>query len=148
MSAAGPVVRFRRITTDAKIPEYQSEGASGMDLHSTESFSLAAHATCMISTGIGVMIPEGYEGQVRARSGLAAKFGIGVVNGPATIDSDYRGELKVLLVNHSRDSFFINHGDRIAQFVIAPVARAEILEVDEFPGTKRGESGFGSTGVA
>ena len=130
------------------LPRYASDGAAGCDLHAAvdEPMILAPGERAAVPTGIALAIPEGFEGQVRARSGLALRHGIACVNAPGTIDSDYRGEVKVILGNFGREPFEIRRGDRIAQVVFAPVVRAEIQEVDELSDSARGAGGFGSTG--
>ena len=130
------------------IPRYQTEGSAGLDLHAAVAAdsSIEPGRVGQIPCGLQLAIPAGFEGQVRPRSGLA-KSGITVANAPGTIDSDYRGELCVLLVNLGAASFTVKRGDRIAQLVIAPVARADLRVVDELPGTARGAGGFGHTGV-
>jgi len=128
------------------LPAYATTGAAGMDVVSAEDVVLRPGARHAVATGFSVAIPEGYEIQVRPRSGLALKHGITVPNSPGTIDSDYRGELKIILANLSDDSFPIQRGDRIAQLVLAPVTLAEWEEVDDLDATARGEGGFGSTG--
>lgn len=129
-----------------ELPAYATEGAAGMDVLSAEDVLLAPGARHAVATGLAVAIPQGYEIQVRPRSGLALKHGVTVPNTPGTIDSDYRGELKVILINHGKVAFEIRRGDRIAQLVLAPVVRASWLKVDELDETARGEGGFGSTG--
>ncbi|MEO7453712.1 MAG: dUTP diphosphatase [Fimbriimonadales bacterium] len=129
------------------VPEYASTQAAGMDLRANEAVELAPMARFAVGTGIRVAIPEGYEGQVRPRSGLALKKGLSIPNAPGTIDADYRGEVKVILINLSGEPIKIERGDRIAQLVICPIVRAELLVCDELPETSRGEGGFGSTGV-
>ncbi len=128
------------------LPAYATAGAAGMDVVAAEDVVLRPGARQAVATGFSVAIPEGYEIQVRPRSGLALKHGITVPNSPGTIDSDYRGELKVILANLSDDSFPIQRGDRIAQLVLAPVTLAQWEEVDDLDATARGEGGFGSTG--
>jgi dUTP pyrophosphatase len=130
------------------LPRYQTPDAAGMDLHAAVDgpMQVAPGAVVAVPTGLAMAIPRGFEGQVRPRSGLAAKHAVTVVNAPGTIDSDYSGELKVLLINHGREPFEIRPLDRIAQLVIAPVSQAELVEVDELPKTERGAGGFGSTG--
>ncbi|MBU0669310.1 MAG: dUTP diphosphatase [Alphaproteobacteria bacterium] len=128
------------------LPAYATPGAAGMDVVAAEAVELAAGARHAVATGFALAIPEGYEIQVRPRSGLALKHGIGVPNAPGTIDSDYRGELKIILVNHGAESFAVARGDRIAQLVLAPVVRAGWEEVADLDPTDRGEGGFGSTG--
>jgi dUTP pyrophosphatase len=128
------------------LPAYATPGAAGMDVVAAEAVELAPGARHAVATGFALAIPEGYEIQVRPRSGLALKHGIGVPNAPGTIDSDYRGELKIILVNHGAESFAVARGDRIAQLVLAPVVRAGWEEVADLDPTDRGEGGFGSTG--
>jgi dUTP pyrophosphatase len=128
------------------LPGYATAGAAGMDVLSAEDVTLAPGARHPVATGLSVAIPPGYEIQVRPRSGLALKHGISVPNTPGTIDSDYRGELKVILINHGAEPFPIHRGDRIAQLVLAPVTIAEWHEVAELDSTDRGAGGFGSTG--
>ena len=132
--------------TPLDLPRYQTEGAAGMDLRADEPIDLAPGERRLVPTGIAVAIPPGFEGQVRPRSGLALKLGIGLVNAPGTIDSDYRGEVGVILVNFGAQAVSLARGERIAQLVVAPVARATVQEVTELPGTGRGGGGFGSTG--
>jgi dUTP pyrophosphatase len=128
------------------LPAYATDGAAGMDVVSAEDVDLAPGARHAVATGLSVAIPAGYEIQVRPRSGLALKHGVTVPNTPGTIDSDYRGELKVIMINLGTDTFAIRRGDRVAQLVLAPVTRGSWLEVDELDATARGEGGFGSTG--
>jgi dUTP pyrophosphatase len=128
------------------LPVYATEGAAGMDVVAAEDVTLPQGSRHAVATGLAFAIPVGFEIQVRPRSGLALKHGITVPNTPGTIDSDYRGELKVILINHGDQAFEIRRGDRIAQLVIAPVTRASWLEVEELDDTARGEGGFGSTG--
>lgn len=128
------------------LPAYATPGAAGMDVVSAEDVTLAPGARHAVATGLALAIPQGYEIQVRPRSGLALKHGITVPNTPGTIDSDYRGELKVILINHGPDPFVIARGDRIAQLVLAPVVQAVWDEVEEHDATARGAGGFGSTG--
>ena len=149
MSLASSVsVRIKRLAhgADLDLPGYATAGAAGMDVVSAEDLTLAAGARHAVATGLSVAIPPGYEIQVRPRSGLALRHGISVPNSPGTIDSDYRGELKVILINHGSEAFEIRRGDRIAQLVLAPVTQASWLEVEELDETARGEGGFGSTG--
>lgn len=129
-----------------ELPVYATEGSAGMDVLAAEAVTLKPGERHAVATGIAVAIPPGFEIQVRPRSGLALKHGIGVPNAPGTIDSDYRGEVKVILINHSSDTFTVKRGDRIAQLVLAPVVRASWLKVDELDETARGKGGFGSTG--
>ncbi len=128
------------------LPAYASAGAAGMDIVAAEDVTIAPAARHAVATGFAVAIPAGFEIQVRPRSGLALKHGITVPNTPGTIDSDYRGELKVILINHGSAPFAILRGDRIAQLVLAPVTQASWLEVTELDETARGAGGFGSTG--
>lgn len=129
-----------------ELPAYATQGAAGMDVLAAEDVSLAPGARHAVATGLAFAIPPGFEIQVRPRSGLALKHGITVPNTPGTIDSDYRGELKVILINHGAETFEVRRGDRVAQLVVAPVTRASWLKVDELDVTERGEGGFGSTG--
>ena len=128
------------------LPAYATDGAAGMDVVSAEAVTLAPGARHAVATGLALAIPQGYEIQVRPRSGLALKHGITVPNTPGTIDSDYRGELKVILINHGTEPFVIARGDRVAQLVLAPVVQAAWDEVGELDATARGAGGFGSTG--
>ena len=141
-------VRIRRLPhgADLPLPAYATIGAAGMDVVSAEDVIIAAGARHAVASGFAVAIPEGYEIQVRPRSGLALKHGITVPNTPGTIDSDYRGELKVILINHGAEDFAIARGDRVAQLVLAPVTQARWTEVDDLDETARGAGGFGSTG--
>ena len=133
---------------DLPLPAYATDGAAGMDVVSAEDVTIAPGARHAGATGLSMAIPHGYEIQVRPRSGLAFKHGITVPNTPGTIDSDYRGELKVLLINHGAQAFPIARGDRVAQLVLAPVVQAAWDEVEELDTTERGAGGFGSTGGA
>lgn len=128
------------------LPAYATDGAAGMDVLAAEDVTLPAGGRHAVATGLAFAIPPGFEIQVRPRSGLALKHGISVPNTPGTIDSDYRGELKVILINHGAADFEVRRGDRIAQLVLAPVTRANWLPVEELDQTGRGEGGFGSTG--
>ena len=128
------------------LPAYATAGAAGMDIASAEDVAIPPRGRHAVSTGFALAIPAGYEIQVRPRSGLALKHGITVPNTPGTIDSDYRGEVKAILINHGEDDFVIRRGDRVAQLVIAPVTRAAFREVAELDETERGSGGFGSTG--
>ncbi|MDP7367853.1 MAG: dUTP diphosphatase [Candidatus Pacebacteria bacterium] len=132
--------------SDNPLPCYKNVGDAGMDICSNEDVKISPFNWKLVSTGIFLEIPEGYEVQVRSRSGLAAKHGIMVLNSPGTIDSGYRGEVKVILKNHDHHSYYVKKGDRIAQLVMAPVVTAEIEEVSELTNTERNEGGFGSTG--
>jgi dUTP pyrophosphatase len=141
-------VRIRRLPhgEGLELPAYATEGAAGMDVVSAEDVAIEPGARHAVATGLSVAIPPGYEIQVRPRSGLALKHGVSVPNTPGTIDSDYRGELKVILINHGAEPFAIARGDRVAQLVLAPVTRAAWEEVAELDATARGAGGFGSTG--
>jgi len=141
-------VQIRRLRPDAIVPRYQTADAAGMDLHAAldEPQTIAPGAVAAVPTGLAMAIPRGYEGQVRPRSGLALKHALTVVNAPGTVDSDFRGQVMVLLINHGRELFTIAHGERIAQLVIAPVVQVELDVVEELSETVRGAGGFGSTG--
>ncbi|MCR4742537.1 MAG: dUTP diphosphatase [Treponema sp.] len=144
------IIKIKCIKEDgATIPLYKTAGAAGADLCAkiSQPLTIKAGKFAMVPTGLFFEIPEGYEVQVRPRSGLAAKNGVTVLNTPGTIDSDYRGEIKVILVNLSDTDFVINNGDRIAQMVVAPVTQAEFIVSDKLSETERGAGGFGSTGV-
>jgi len=125
-----------------------TDGAAGLDLAAAldSSMTIAPGDRALVPTGLALAIPPGFEGQVRPRSGLAVKHGVTCLNSPGTIDADYRGEVKVLLINHGREPFVVQNGERIAQLVIAPVTRAQLAEVTELPDSARGAGGFGSTG--
>ena len=141
-------VLFKRLNHKARLPKYKTDGSSGMDLMACidEKIIIPPQESKLIPTGIGIAIPKDTEIQIRPRSGLAAKSNISVLNTPGTIDSDYRGELKIILFNHSKDKFTVNDGDRIAQMVLMPVLKVEFEETNELPETIRGSGGFGSTG--
>lgn len=139
-------VLLKRLNPNSIIPTYMTKGSSGMDLYSAEEKIIPPGKWEVISTGIAVEIPYGYEGEVRSRSGLAKNYGIFVLNSPGTIDSDYRGEVKVILMNLGNEPFKVNIGDRIAQLVISPITRVEIFEVEELSNTERNDGGFGHTG--
>ncbi len=141
-------IRFKRLDPQAVLPEYATPGAAGMDVRSVVDIGLGTGTWAAVSTGLSVEIPPGFEIQVRPRSGLAAKFGVTVLNAPGTIDSDYRGEIKVILINHGPAPFAINRGDRIAQLVVARVPSVAVEDVDQLTDTARGTGGLGSTGVA
>jgi len=140
------VTRVGRRGPPLDLPRYETPGSAGMDLRADEPFTLAPGERRLVPTGLAVEIPPGHEGQVRARSGLAVRHGVALVNAPGTIDSDYRGEVKVILVNLGQDAVSFTRGDRIAQLVVAPVVRVEIEVVEELPQSDRGAGGFGSTG--
>ena len=141
-------IQIKRLNSEVKIPSYKTQGSSGMDLMAflKDPVTIKPKSSELISTGIAVAIPEDTEIQIRPRSGLAAKSNISVLNTPGTIDSDYRGELKIILYNHGADDFVVNNGDRIAQMVLMPVLKASFEEVENLPNTIRGTGGFGSTG--
>ena len=141
-------VLVKRLDSKVKIPQYKTSGSSGMDLMAfvKNSIKIEPNTLELVPTGLSVAIPEDLEIQIRPRSGLAAKSSISVLNTPGTIDSDYRGELKIILFNHGNKDFIINNNDRIAQMVLTPVIKMEIEEVDQLPETIRGSGGFGSTG--
>ena len=147
-----PIIAVRRLphAEGLPLPAYETPGSAGMDLRAAvpedQPVTLQPGARRLVPTGLAMAIPQGFEVQVRPRSGLAAKFGITCLNTPGTIDSDYRGELKVILINLGTEPFEIRRGDRVAQLVLAPVVQAGWLEVDELDETARGEGGFGSTG--
>ncbi|WP_022674584.1 dUTP diphosphatase [Novosphingobium sp. B-7] len=148
-SHSSPVpIMFKRLPhgEGLPLPAYATDGAAGMDVVAAEDLDLAPGARHAVATGLALAIPYGFEIQVRPRSGLALKHGISVPNAPGTIDSDYRGELKIILINHGSESFSIQRGDRVAQLVLAPVVRGTWLEVGELDDTARGAGGFGSTG--
>ena len=141
-------VLIKKLDPDVQLPEYKTSGASGVDLIAfiKEPINLEPKTSVLIPTGLSVAFPEDYEIQIRPRSGLAAKNNISVLNTPGTIDSDYRGEIKVIIYNHGNENFSINNGDRIAQMVLAPVVKMELEEKNDLPKTIRGKGGFGSTG--
>ena len=141
-------VLIKKLDPAVKLPEYKTSGASGMDLIAfiKRPISVKSNTSSLIPTGLSVAFDENYEIQIRPRSGLAAKNNISVLNTPGTIDSDYRGEIKVIIYNHGKDNFIINNGDRIAQMVLCPIIKIELEEVQDLPKTIRGEGGFGSTG--
>ncbi len=141
------VLKFKKLDSLAQIPHYQSLGASGFDFHSIETVVLKRGEVSLVRTGLAVEIPSGVELQIRARSGLAAKSGVFLVNGIGTIDSDYRGEIKIILSTISETPITLNAGDRIAQGVVLTIVRPRVMEVDSLSETQRGEGGFGSTGV-
>jgi dUTP pyrophosphatase len=131
---------------DLELPNYATAGAAGLDLRSAESLIIKSNARALVATGIAMALPQNFEAQVRPRSGLAVKHGVTVLNSPGTIDCDYRGEIKVPLINHGTDDFIITRGDRIAQMVIAPVVQVQLREVSTLNETTRGTGGFGSSG--
>ena len=141
-------ILIKKLDSAVKLPEYKTNGASGMDLVAfiKNTLNVKPRTSSLIPTGLSVAFSEDYEIQIRPRSGLAAKSNISVLNTPGTIDSDYRGEIKVIIYNHGDTDFTINNGDRIAQMVLSPVIKMELEETNELPETIRGKAGFGSTG--
>ena len=141
-------ILIKKTNKEVTIPKYKTDGSSGVDLSAflEKKVVIKPNSSELIPTGLQVAIPEEFEIQIRPRSGLAAKESIGVLNSPGTIDSDYRGELKIILFNHGNKDFIINNGDRIAQMVLVPILKMEFEEVDSLPHTVRGQGGFGSTG--
>jgi len=141
-------ILVKKFDKNVKLPTYKTSGSSGMDLmaHIKNKKNINPGKTLIIPTGIAVTVPKNYEIQIRPRSGLAAKKGISILNTPGTVDSDYRGEIKIILINFSKKSFIVKSGDRIAQMVLCPVAKGKIKEVKNLPRTVRGKGGFGSTG--
>ncbi|MEL6584210.1 MAG: dUTP diphosphatase [Pseudomonadota bacterium] len=158
LSIPGVGVQITRIESadpDIPLPQYESAGAAGMDIYANfgldrrkKGVTLMPGGRALIPTGIRLAIPRGFEAQVRPRSGLALRNGITVANAPGTIDSDYRGQVGVILINLGRETFEVNHGDRVAQIVLAPVTRMEWVETDNLDETERGSGGFGSTGLS
>ena len=141
-------VLIKKLDPEVNLPAYKTTGASGMDLMAfiKKPINLNPQTSCLVPTGISVAFPSDFEIQIRPRSGLAAKNSISVLNTPGTIDSDYRGEIKVIIYNHGNDDFTVNNGDRIAQMILAPVVKMELEETNDLPITIRGKGGFGSTG--
>ena len=141
-------VLIKKLDQAVKLPEYKSDGASGMDLVAfvKKTINIRPKTSSLIPTGLSVAFSDNYEIQIRPRSGLAAKNNISVLNTPGTIDSDYRGEIKIIIYNHGNENFRVNNGDRIAQMILTPIAKMELEETLDLPGTIRGISGFGSTG--
>jgi dUTP pyrophosphatase len=141
-------VLIKKLDPAVELPAYKTEGASGMDLMALvkEPINLKPNSSCLVPTGLAVAFSSDFEIQIRPRSGLAAKNSISVLNTPGTIDSDYRGEIKVILFNHGKNDFLINNKDRIAQMILTPVIKMDLEETDDLQETIRGEGGFGSTG--
>ena len=141
-------VLIKKLNPEAKLPSYKTQGSSGMDLMALvdDKTIVKPNSSELIPTGLSIAVPEDLEIQIRPRSGLAAKHSISVLNTPGTIDSDYRGELKIILYNHSNKDFIVNKNDRVAQIVLVPVLKVDFEEVQELPETVRGSGGFGSTG--
>lgn len=149
-SGSVPCVRICRVgSAQARVPAYQTPGAAGLDLAADvpEPVRLQPQARQLIPTGLSIELPEGFEGQVRPRSGLALRHGVTVLNSPGTIDCDYRGEIKVLLINLGTEPFVVEPGQRIAQLVVAPVVRVQLTQVESLSDTARGANGYGSTGT-
>lgn len=144
-------VQFKKLdhAKDLPLPGYETPAAAGMDIRAAleEPLTLKVGERTLIPTGLQMALPEGYEAQIRPRSGLAIKNGITMLNSPGTIDADYRGEVKVIAINHGQEDFVINHGDRIAQMVISPIVQLEVTQSESLSETERGSGGFGSTGV-
>jgi len=141
-------VLIKKLNPDVELPIYKTSGASGVDLMAfiEEPIKIMPNSSHLIPTGLSMSFSKDYEVQIRPRSGLAAKKGITVLNTPGTIDSDYRGEIKIILFNHGKEDFIINNKDRVAQMILTPVVKMELEETDNLPDTLRGEGGFGSTG--
>ena len=141
-------ILIKKLDQSVELPIYKTTGASGMDLMAfiKQPIKLAPNSSCLVPTGLSVAFSEDYEIQIRPRSGLAAKHSITVLNTPGTIDSDYRGEIKIILFNHGSEEFKINNKDRIAQMILTPVLKIDLEETDSLPDTVRGKDGFGSTG--
>ena len=141
-------ILVKKFDKNIKLPAYKTSGSSGMDLvaYVKSEITIKPGRTAMIPTGIAVAIPKNYEIQIRPRSGLAVKKGISVLNTPGTVDSDYRGEIKIILINLSKKSFMVKSGDRVAQMILCPVVKGKLQEVKNVPKTVRGKGGFGSTG--
>ena len=141
-------IQIKKLSNSVSIPKYETSGSSGMDIaaHIENNIIINPGEKALVSTGFSVAVPRGYEIQIRPRSGLAAKKNITVLNTPGTIDADYRGEIKVILINLGKEKFVVENGERIAQMVVCPVVQANLEEVKELSETKRGSSGFGSTG--
>ena len=141
-------VLIKKLNPSVQLPSYKTKGASGVDLMACieKSINLEPGKSCLVPTGLSVAFPEDYEIQIRPRSGLAAKNNISILNTPGTIDSDYRGEIKIILFNHSNENFIIKNNDRVAQMVLTPIIKMELEETNELPESIRGKGGFGSTG--
>ena len=141
-------VLIKKLNSKIQLPKYKTDGSSGMDLMAfiESPINIKPQESALIPTGISIAIPEDTEVQIRPRSGLAAKSSMSVLNTPGTIDSDYRGEIKIILFNHGKEEFIINNNDRVAQMILMPIIKAEFEEVEDLPKTLRGSGGFGSTG--
>ena len=142
-------IQIKKLSSSVSFPKYKTSGSSGMDIaaHIKNNIIINPGEKALIATGFSIAIPKGYEVQIRPRSGLAIKKNITVLNTPGTIDADYRGEIKVILINFGKEKFTIENGERIAQMVVCPVVQADLEEVKELPDTYRGSGGFGSTGA-
>ena len=142
-------IQIKKLSVSVSIPKYETPGSSGMDIAAfiKNNVTIYPGEKALVPTGFSISVPIGYEVQIRPRSGLAAKKNITVLNSPGTIDADYRGEIKVILINHGKEKFIIENGERIAQMVVCPVVHANLEEVKELPNTQRGSGGFGSTGT-
>tara|TARA_B110000971_G_scaffold5043_1_gene5050 strand:- start:408 stop:848 length:441 start_codon:yes stop_codon:yes gene_type:complete len=142
-------IQIKKLSNSISNPKYETSGSSGMDIaaYIEDDMIISPGEKSLVPTGFSIAIPRGYEIQIRPRSGLAAKKNITVLNTPGTIDADYRGEIKVILINHGKEKFIIENGDRIAQMVVCPVIQAELEGTTELPNTERGSGGFGSTGT-
>jgi len=143
------IIQLKKLSNSVLIPKYETPGSSGMDIaaHINESIVINPGERALVPTGFSLAIPKGHEVQIRPRSGLAAKKSITVLNTPGTIDADYRGEIKVILINLGKDKFIVENGERIAQIVVCPIAQVQLEEVKELSETDRGSGGFGSTGT-
>ena len=141
-------VLIKKLNSKVQLPKYKTDGSSGMDLIAfiESPINIKPQESALIPTGISIAIPKNTEVQIRPRSGLAAKSSMSVLNAPGTIDSDYRGEIKIILFNHGKEEFIINNNDRVAQMILMPIIKAEFEEVEDLPKTLRGSGGFGSTG--
>lgn len=139
-------VKIKKIKDNAILPKYAHKGDAGVDLYSTGDYTLKPGERVLVSTGIKIAVPKGYEAQIRPKSGLALNHGISIVNTPGTIDSSYRGEVRIIIINHGKENFKIEKGKKIAQMIFNKVEEAEFEEIEELDNTARGEGGFGSTG--
>jgi len=141
-------VLVKKLDPNVQLPAYKTSGASGMDLMAfiDKPIKLSPNSSCIVTTGLSIAFTDDYEVQIRPRSGLAAKNSITILNTPGTIDSDYRGEIKIILFNHSNNDFIINNNDRVAQMILVPVVKMELEQTNDLPDTMRGKGGFGSTG--
>jgi dUTP pyrophosphatase len=142
-----PLLRVRKLDPCAVMPRYETSAAAGLDLTALEPVTIEPGRWTLVRTGLAIELPEGHEGQVRPRSGLAVRHGVTVLNAPGTIDQDYRGEVRVALINHGSEPFIVKAGDRVAQLVVCPVTRVTVEETDTLTPTDRGPGGFGSTGT-